>query len=135
MKRVSRRTADLTLMRLARVALLFFMVAGPANAEGELSGLFDGSPPDDDLGLGSSVISDRELAINNGGTEIDIGDIGLNIASNKATLSNNSVEGTVTTGTISENTLNDVSGINSLMYNTGNNVNFQSNMQINIFLK
>jgi hypothetical protein len=111
------------------------MAAGPANAEDDLSGLFVSSPPDDELGLGSSVVSDRELAINNGGTEIDIGDIGLNIASNKATLSNNSVEGTVTTGTISENTLNDVSGINSLMYNTGNNVNFQSNMQINIFLK
>lgn len=90
---------------------------------------------DDDLLFDEAPLDDLELSRNSGGTEVDIGDIGINVANNKATVSNNSVEGVVTTGTISENNLNDVSGINSLMYNTGNNVSFQSNMQINVFLK
>lgn len=84
---------------------------------------------------GWDVVPEVELARNSGGTQIDIGDIGLNLASNSATLNGNSVDGNVETGQIKNNALNDVSGINSLMFNTGNNVNFQSNMQINIFLK
>jgi hypothetical protein len=81
------------------------------------------------------TLDEQELADNSGGTQLSLGDLGLNIASNKAELNGNSVSGNVNTGQITDNSLNDVSGINSLMFNTGNNVNFQSNMQINIFLK
>lgn len=89
-----------------------------------------------DLFFGDTpALEDGELASNSGGSEVAIGDLGINVSTNSATVTGNTVNGTVTTGTISENTLNDVSGINSLMYNTGNNVNFQSNMQINVFLK
>lgn len=82
-----------------------------------------------------SNLQDAELSQSSGGASLDLGDIGLNIASNRANVSGNSVDGNVNTGQISNNDLEDVSGINSLMFNTGNNVNFQSNMQINIFLK
>jgi hypothetical protein len=81
------------------------------------------------------TLDEQELADNSGGTQLSLGDLGLNIASNKAELNGNSVSGNVNTGQITDNSLSDVSGINSLMFNTGNNVNFQSNMQINIFLK
>lgn len=80
-------------------------------------------------------VGDEVLAENRGGTEINLGDLGLNIASNKSTMIGNSVDGEVVTGQITGNALNDVSGINSVMMNSGNNVNFQNNMQINIFLK
>lgn len=80
-------------------------------------------------------IGEEELASNSGGTQLNLGDLGLNYASNNAEMNGNSVSGNVNTGQISNNSLNDVNGINSLMFNTGNNVNFQSNMQINIFLK
>src|SRR5690606_27275636 len=82
-----------------------------------------------------SNLQDAELSQSRGGASLDLGDIGLNIASNRANVSGNSVDGNVNTGQISNNALEDVSGINSLMFNTGNNVNFQSNMQINIFLR
>lgn len=82
-----------------------------------------------------SNLQEAELSQSSGGASLDLGDIGLNIASNRANVTGNSVEGNVNTGQISNNALEDVSGINSLMFNTGNNVNFQSNMQVNIFLR
>lgn len=84
---------------------------------------------------GWTSVGDDVLAENRGGTEINLGDLGLNIASNNSTMIGNSVDGSVVTGQITGNALNDVSGINSVMMNSGNNVNFQNNMQINIFLK
>ncbi|MDA5194741.1 hypothetical protein [Govanella unica] len=84
---------------------------------------------------GLTRVDDDVLANNRGGSAISLGDLGLNIASNKSTVNGNTVSGDVVTGQISANSLNDVSGINSLMFNSGNNVSFQNSMQINIFLK
>lgn len=81
-----------------------------------------------------SSLDEGELAHNSGGASISINGLGMNMASNTANVSGNSVEGNVNTGQITNNRLEDVGGINSLMFNTGNNVNFQSNMQVNIFL-
>ena len=84
---------------------------------------------------GWTTLSAAEMSQHNGGTGINLGDVGVNLATNNAALLGNSVDGTVTTGQIKDLNLNDVGGINSLMFNTGNNVNFQSNMLINIFVK
>ncbi len=79
-------------------------------------------------------MDENALADSSGGASLTINGLGMNMATNTATLSGNSVDGNVTTGQITNNNLQDVGGINSLMFNTGNNVNFQSNMQVNIFL-
>lgn len=108
----------------ASVALM--IVAGPA---------FAGDEREQDPFAQWTNLQDAELSQSSGGASLDLGDIGLNIATNRANVSGNSVDGNVNTGQISNNALEDVSGINSLMFNTGNNVNFQSNMQVNIFLR
>ena len=107
------------------VASSLFLMVGFSTALADEDALFD------DM----TSIGEEELASNSGGTQLNLGDLGLNYASNNAEMNGNSVSGNVNTGQISNNSLNDVNGINSLMFNTGNNVNFQSNMQINIFLK
>lgn len=114
-------------LRAAGVAIAssLLLSAGFSTALADEDALFD------DI----SSIGEEELASNSGGTQLNLGDLGLNYASNNAEMVGNSVSGNVNTGQISNNSLNDVNGINSLMFNTGNNVNFQSNMQINIFLK
>lgn len=101
----------------------------------------DLGPPGDQTNAGDgdpfaewSSLGEGELAASSGGTALTIHGFGMNMATNNATLNGNSVEGNVNTGQISNNRLEDVGGINSLMFNTGNNVNFQSNMQVNIFL-
>lgn len=105
------------------------LAVGPASAESGAKNI-DGAVFDD-----WAAVSDSDLSRNSGGAELTFGDVGFNLASNSATVTGNKVEGNVKTGEIIGNSMNDVSGINSLMFNTGNNVNFQSNMQINIFLR
>jgi hypothetical protein len=61
--------------------------------------------------------------------------VGVNLAENNNVMFGNKVSGNVNTGQISSNTVQDVSGFNSMMYNTGNNVNFLNNTQVNVFLK
>ena len=89
--------------------------------------------PDDFSGWQS--LPEVEMSHYSGGTEVSFGDVGVNLATNAASLVGNSVDGRVETGKIQDINLNDVGGINTMMFNTGNNVNFQSNMQINIFVK
>lgn len=93
-----------------------------------------GPPGDHDPFAEWASLEEGELAENSGGTALTINGFGMNMATNNASVNGNSVEGNVNTGQISNNRLEDVGGINSLMFNTGNNVNFQSNMQVNIFL-
>ncbi len=85
----------------------------------------------DDVLASMDSISGDELSTLNGGTSI--GDVAVNWA-----LTQQSVEGDISggeTGVISNNTVANTKGITSLMYNTGNNVNFSSNMQINVYMK
>ncbi|MFC7050036.1 hypothetical protein [Emcibacter nanhaiensis] len=84
---------------------------------------------------GWQSISPGEMSQYSGGTETSFGDVGINLATNSSSLIGNSVDGNVETGKIQDLNLNDIGGINTLMFNTGNNVNFQSNMLINIFVK
>lgn len=88
-----------------------------------------------DFGVLSQAIPDSDLSVQGQGMEVNIGDIGLNAASNSAVVTGNQVSGSVNTGQITNNSFSDVSGINSVMFNTGNNVSFQSNMQVNVILK
>ena len=88
-----------------------------------------------DVFQGLESLSAEQMSLYSGGSETTFGDVGLNLATNTSSLNGNSVEGNVETGRIQDINLNDVGGINTLMFNTGNNVNFQSNMLINIFVK
>ncbi len=90
----------------------------------------DELPQVDDLVLPSEV-SAVELAAHRGGTEVDIGDVGINWAYTNQELSGQ-VSGTVTTGLIGGNAVTGNRGITSTMYNTGNNVSFSSNIQLNV---
>ena len=81
------------------------------------------------------ALDDSDLNVQGQGLEVNIGDIGLNAAENSAVVTGNQVSGNVNTGQIGSNTFSNVSGINSVMFNTGNNVSFQSNMQVNVILK
>lgn len=114
---------------LAAMACMFAIGFGLPNAA-------SAEPEADLLGFGDqAAVDEARLAGTVGGTELNFGDVGINLSNNTAQLYGNSVEGTVNTGQITDNTLNDVRGFNSLMYNTGNNVNFLNSMQVNVFLK
>ena len=94
--------------------------------------------PDDELVLAEPSVSAGELRDMSGGTDVDeinFDDLNINAASNVTNVIGNQVGDHVKTGVITNNTLNNVQGINSLMYNTGNNVSFSSNMQFNINLQ
>jgi len=112
--------------RLAGMAGLAVLLLAPAGV----------CRADDTLDLGAAApLDDSRLGTAVGGTEVHTGDVGINMAENNNTMLGNSVSGNVTTGGISSNTVQDVSGFNSMMYNTGNNVNFLNNTQVNVFLK
>ncbi len=87
----------------------------------------------DELILAEPTVPAGDLGAMSGGTDID--EVNINWAANVTNLNGNSVGDGVTTGVITNNTLSNVRGINSLMYNTGNNVSFSSNMQFNIDLQ
>lgn len=131
MKEFLRAMADLRTGLLLAASL---GLAGPVMAA-------DLGPPGTDAISGDSDpfaewsrLEEGELAESSGGTALTINGLGMNMATNSAEVSGNTVDGNVNTGQITNNRLEDVGGINSLMFNTGNNVNFQSNMQVNIFL-
>ena len=78
-------------------------------------------------------VSDGDLGAMSGG--IGVGDLQINTANNTATSSNNSVSGNSSTGTIQNTQVSNVSGFNTILLNTGNNVTMQSLTQVNIILK
>ncbi len=93
--------------------------------------------PEDELILAEPSVPAGELGDLSGGSEVEeinFDDLNINAASNKTFL-NGTVGNNINTGVITNNTLSNVKGINSLMYNTGNNVSFSSNMQFNIDLQ
>ena len=109
---------------------VFALMAGFAVAADDPPGPLDEA---DELILAEPTVPASDLGTMSGGTDID--DVNINWASNNTNLSGNSVGDNVNTGVITNNTLSNVEGINSLMYNTGNNVSFSSNMQFNINLQ
>lgn len=88
-----------------------------------------GPPSDDDLAVFSNEVSAAELAAQSGGTDID--DVSINYAYTNQQLTGE-VSGNVNTGLIRNNNVTGNRGITSTMYNTGNNVSFSSNIQLNI---
>jgi len=98
-----------------------------------------GSLPDaaaDDF-VAMPQVAAEELAQQRGGSDvpdIDVGGIQINDATFYTPLTGD-VSGNINTGAISGNALNNVSGINAVMYNTGNNVVLNSSIQLNLNLK
>ncbi len=84
---------------------------------------------------GFSSFTEADLATFSGGASLDLGDIAVNLSDQTAGISDTSMTGQFENGRISGNMIEQLSGINSLMFNTGNNVNFQSSIQINVFVK
>lgn len=97
----------------------------------------------DDLFASLEAVPADELKANSGGTELEIeilgdlnaGDVGLNISSENAANIANTLDGTITTGNISGNSMSDVKGISSVFLNSGNFVNYNNTMQLNVFMK
>jgi hypothetical protein len=116
------------------VLAAIFFTTGPSWCD-ELTSGAPAEANDSLDGILSQAVPDSDLSVQGQGLEVNIGDIGLNAASNSAVVTGNQVSGRVDTGQISNNSFSDVSGINSVMFNTGNNVSFQSNMQVNVILK
>ena len=115
------------------VCAAFGLTAGVCMADDNLP-----KAPEDELILAEPSVPAGDLGDMSGGTEVDeinFDDLNINAASNVTNVIGNSVGDNVKTGFISNNTLSNVKGINSLMYNTGNNVSFSSNMQFNIDLQ
>lgn len=82
---------------------------------------------------GNDVISESDLGGMAGG--MDVGDLQINTATNNNTSTNNTVSGNVTTGGVNGTNVQNVSGFNTIMLNTGNNVTMQNTTQVNIILK
>lgn len=88
-----------------------------------------GSSPDD-LAVLAGEISAAELAAQSGGSDTDIDDININWQYTNQVSTGNVSD--VTTGLIRGNTVSGNRGITATMYNTGNNVSFSSNIQLNV---
>ena len=83
----------------------------------------------------SGTVADSDLKSMSGGSGVVvIGDAQLNATSASAT-TNDIVDIGVQTGTIGDQKLNNVSGINTIMQNPGNGVTMQSINNVNITLK
>ena len=65
--------------------------------------------------------------------DIAIDDVAINAAELKAVNANNSVSGSVN-GDINQNNISDMNGVSAVMFNTGNNVNMMSSIQVNVFM-
>jgi len=91
----------------------------------------------DDLVKGDSqngIIDDSDLKNMSGGSGVTVnGNAQLN-ATNADAVTNDIVNVGVTTGQIGDQSLNNVSGINTIMQNTGNGVTMQSINNVNITL-
>ena len=82
----------------------------------------------------SGTVADTDLKSMSGGSGVVvIGDAQLN-ATNASATTNDIIDIGVTTGQIGAQTLNNVSGINTIMQNTGNGVTMQSINNVNITL-
>ncbi|GEQ98461.1 hypothetical protein JCM17844_20980 [Iodidimonas gelatinilytica] len=81
------------------------------------------------------TLDEGQLAGLEGGASLDLGDIAVNLSDQTAGISDTNMSGQFTNGAIGQNSIEQLSGINSLMFNTGNNVNFQSTIQVNVFVK
>jgi hypothetical protein len=114
-------------LSIVGTALLISLFSGAAIAE-------DPQSATDDPFSVLDAVSPNELG-KSAGTGIDVDSIGLNMATNNGSVSDTTMIGDIDTGKISSNNISNIKGINSMMFNTGNNVNFQSNMQVNVFLK
>lgn len=123
---MTRRTLVPALLGSAFVIVL----AGAATA-----GSLPETAPDEFANL--PQVSSDELAQLRGGEELlpslqlisQLNNVDVDISQN------NPINGNITNGAISGNSIHDVRGISTVMYNTGNNVVFNSATQLNITFK
>jgi len=101
--------------------------SGPSTADSKA-----GKAGSDDT-LDLAGVSDNELKTMSGGEGIS--DLQLNSANTTTAGSTNVVSGDVSTGTIQSTNVSGLSGFNTVLLNTGNNVTMQSVTQVNIILK
>lgn len=74
------------------------------------------------------------LAALAGGQQITLGDLALNLSGQNGEISDTQMTGDFMNGEIGANTFEQISGINSFLFNTGNNVNLQSSIQVNVYV-
>ena len=118
----------------ALISFCFLLTAGPAFSQSETE-----KDVADSLELFGDLepMNEHVLGQERGGidsVDISIGDIAVNAAENDSIIQDTSVNNTQT-GEIANNNIQDVDGISSVMFNTGNNVSFQSNIQVNVYLE
>ena len=118
----------------ALIGFCFLLTAGPAFSQSEIEEdvadtleLFGDLEP-----MNENVLGEERGGINS--LDISIGDVAVNAAENDSVIQDTSVNNTQT-GEIANNNIQDVDGISSVMFNTGNNVSFQSNIQVNVYLE
>lgn len=120
----------------------FFLASGQSMAEGpeldpdapawNAAMAVDDVDGEDDLLSGFAVVDESELSQIRGGE----GSL-LNIQDLEAVVSDNRVEGTVTTGdsTIGAGAFSNLDGISAVVINTGNNVSIQNSTVVNIVIE
>ena len=118
----------------ALIGFCFLMTASPAFSQSDSDQdsadaleLFGDLEP-----MTESVLGKERGGINS--VDIAIGNVAVNAAENDSIIQDTSVNNTQT-GEIANNNIQDVDGISSVMFNTGNNVSFQSNIQVNVYLE
>lgn len=118
----------------ALIGFCFLTVANPAFSQSDMEEQFvDTLELFGDLEpMSENVLGDERGGINS--VDIAIGDVAVNAAENDSIIQDTSVNNT-NTGEIANNNIQDVDGISSVMFNTGNNVSFQSNIQVNVYLE
>ncbi|MBK5919557.1 hypothetical protein CCR80_00690 [Rhodothalassium salexigens] len=84
---------------------------------------------------GLTAIGGGELADLSGGETLNLGDVAVNLSGQSAQVDNNRMVGEFLNGEIGDNRFDRISGINSFMFNTGNNVNLQSSIQVNVYVR
>jgi len=118
----------------ALIGFCFLLTASPAFSQ---SGIEEDASDSLELfgdlePMTENVLGDERGGINS--LDISIGDVAVNAAENDSVIQDTSVNNTQT-GEIANNNIQDVDGISSVMFNTGNNVSFQSNIQVNVYLE
>lgn len=115
-----------TLRALAFVTILAPLGAGPALAgSDEAAALFGGAP----------LVEREILAAERAAEGVTItGDVGVNLADQRGTITGNAITAPTTNGALSSNRISENRGLTISNFNTGNFNTFQTSVQYNIFL-
>ncbi|WP_201152771.1 hypothetical protein [Rhodothalassium salexigens] len=111
-------------------------VSAPVSASVDAAAMVaDAARSEADPFAGLTAIGGGELADLSGGETLNLGDVAVNLSGQSAQVDNNRMVGEFLNGEIGDNRFDRISGINSFMFNTGNNVNLQSSIQVNVYVR